>query len=276
MRKLYIGQPFSLCMAFAHHLDISHQFEQQQAVTQAYIIPFLAPHFRPGPGMQVLDVGCGVGGVLAPFVAAGCTCTGVDVDTASIEVGKQLHADLIAAGSLALYRQDIYDWDTEQRFDLILLKDSIEHIADQARIIGHLKTFLKPGGFIFFGFPPWVMPFGGHQQVIRRSALLSKLPWYHLLPMPLYRAVLRAGGVEPGNQDFLIETKERGISSWRFQRILKRTGYRIVKRTFWLFNPIYQYKFGLKGRKQFGPIAHLPGLRDLISTAVYYLVQPTQ
>ena len=53
---------------------------------------------------------------------------------------------------------------TSRQFDLILLKDVIEHIPDQERVIPYLKEFLKPGGRVFFGFPPWYMPHGGHQQ----------------------------------------------------------------------------------------------------------------
>ncbi|MBX3102690.1 MAG: class I SAM-dependent methyltransferase [Bacteroidetes bacterium] len=261
-------------MALAHHLDISLQAQQQQAVTREYIIPFIRRVIPVGPGTRVLDIGCGVGGVLLAFVEEGCTGVGVDLDEKSIRTGNALHAERIARGELALYHQNVYDWDTTEQFDLIVFKDSIEHIPDQARIIAWVKRYLKPGGHIFFGFPPWVMPFGGHQQVIRNNRCLAKLPWYHLLPMPLYQWVLRKGGVEPGNLDFLVETKQLGISTWRFERIVRRTGYRIARRRFWLFNPIYRYKFGLKPRTQGRLLYPFPGLRDFFTTGAYYLIRP--
>ena len=52
-----------------------------------------------------------------------------------------------------------------------------------------LKILLKDKGQIFFGFPPWYMPFGGHQQVAHKK-WTSKLPYYHILPMPIYKAIL--------------------------------------------------------------------------------------
>ncbi len=81
-------------------------------------------------------------------------------------------------------------------FDLIILKDVIEHIHDQDAILSRLRNFLKPGGHIFFGFPPWQMPFGGHQQVLAHR-LLSRTPYFHLLPVPLYRGILKAFGETP-------------------------------------------------------------------------------
>jgi 2-polyprenyl-3-methyl-5-hydroxy-6-metoxy-1,4-benzoquinol methylase len=64
-----------------------------------------------------------------------------------------------------------------------LLKDVIEHIHDQPKLIAWMKSYLAPNGTIFFGFPPWQMPFGGHQQLCRNK-VLAKLPYYHLLPRP--------------------------------------------------------------------------------------------
>jgi hypothetical protein len=67
-----------------------------------------------------------------------------------------------------------------------MLRDVIEHIPDQDRFFKHVRSYLQPDGVIFFGFPPWYMPFGGHQQVCH-SKFLSKLPWFHPLPFPLFR-----------------------------------------------------------------------------------------
>ena len=55
----------------------------------------------------------------------------------------------------------------KNQFDVIILKDVIEHVPEQEKFVPYLKNFLKPGGQIFFGFPPWYMPFGGHQQVCK-------------------------------------------------------------------------------------------------------------
>jgi 2-polyprenyl-3-methyl-5-hydroxy-6-metoxy-1,4-benzoquinol methylase len=77
-------------------------------------------------------------------------------------------------------------------FDVIFLRDVIEHIHNQERFIGFIKRFLKDDGVIFFAFPPWRMPFGGHQQIIP-NRFLSMLPFYHILPKYLYKWILMGG-----------------------------------------------------------------------------------
>jgi SAM-dependent methyltransferase len=155
------------------------------------------------------------------------------------------------------------------RFDVIVLKDVIEHIHDQERLIARLKSFLNPGGVVFFGFPPWQMPFGGHQQVCK-NAFLSHLPYFHLLPMPLYKGIFKIFKEDSG---IFTEIKETGISIERFEKIIKKTDYRIINRCFYLINPIYKYKFKRKVRKQSPVIQAIPYFRNFLTTSVFYLLQ---
>ena len=52
-----------------------------------------------------------------------------------------------------IFKVDMED-QTRHGFDQIVLKDVIEHIHDPEKLIRRLKLFLRPGGIIFFGFPP--------------------------------------------------------------------------------------------------------------------------
>jgi hypothetical protein len=116
------------------------------------------------------------------------------------------------------------------------------------------------------------MPFGGHQQVCKNK-LLSLMPYTHLLPMPLYKALIRAFGENKEVLDELVEIKTLGISIERFERIVKQENYAIASRTLYLINPIYKYKFGISARKQFGLIALLPFIRNFFTTCAYYLIE---
>jgi ubiquinone/menaquinone biosynthesis C-methylase UbiE len=132
-----------------------------------------------------------------------------------------------------------------------------------------MKNFLKPGGIIFFGFPPWQMPYGGHQQMMQ--GWLGKTPYWHLLPMPLFKSLMKAN---KKYSEELVEIKETGISIERFEKILKRTGYKILEHKHWLINPVYEYKFGWKPRVQFQLIKSIPFIRNFFTTAVYYIITP--
>ena len=140
---------------------------------------------------------------------------------------------IFLAGKVILICKDIYEVDPEKelggKFDLIILKDVIEHIHNQDSLIARMKTFLNPGGSIFFGFPPWQMPFGGHQQM-SSNKWLSKLPYYHLLPTPIYKLILKMGREPSKKIDAFLEIKETGISIERFERIIKACDLNIQKK----------------------------------------------
>ena len=136
------------------------------------------------------------------------------------------------------------------------------------------NCFLRPfpNGKVFFGFPPWYMPFGGHQQVLQ-SKWASRTPYSHLLPSKLYPAFLRLCGVRPAAIDTMLDIKSTGISIERFERIHKKNQYTIHHRQLYLFNPIYKYKFGIKPRKQIWPITHLPYFRNYFVMGAYYIMK---
>jgi 2-polyprenyl-3-methyl-5-hydroxy-6-metoxy-1,4-benzoquinol methylase len=263
-------------MSFDFHGSPKQKFDQQYENSQTYLVPYLTPFVALQPGTKVMEIGCGEGGVLKAFTDKGCFCLGVDLAENRVQDAQNIMAAEVQSGKAIFRVQNVYDetflaqW--KDQFDVILLKDTIEHIPHQEDFIPYLKSFLKKDGFIFFGFPPWCMPFGGHQQICR-GKITSKLPYYHLLPTFLYKAILSMFGESQPTINELISVKETGISTWRFEQIVKKSGLEIAQRTFYFINPIYRYKFGLKPRKQLPFITWVPGLRDFLTTAVYYLVK---
>ncbi|MBT6163503.1 MAG: hypothetical protein HOH92_07365 [Crocinitomicaceae bacterium] len=102
---------------------------------------------------------------------------------------------------------------------------------------------------------------------------MSKTPYFHLLPTPLYRGVLKAFGETEKSIKDTLEIKETGITIERFERLIRKNQYSIDLRTFYLINPIYKYKFKLKPRVQFQLLASIPFFRNFVTTAMYYVVK---
>jgi len=255
------------------HIDRDWYFQMQQTNCKEYVIPFIEKTYTLKPDARVLEIGCGTGGVLAAFLDRGYQGAGVDLSAYSLDFAKEKLAGYIQSGQLTIVLKDIYQIDPETelngKFDLIILKDVIEHIPHQEQLMEKMKDLLLPGGAIYFGFPPWQMPFGGHQQMCH-SKILSRLPYFHLLPMPVYKAILKAFGEIP---DELVDIKKTGISIERFEKIAKKAGYKIIDKDYFVINPIYQYKFNMKVRKQSKIIGSIPYLRDFFTTSVFYLIQ---
>ena len=264
-------------MSLKQHTSRSERFRQQYLNSQDFLIPFVEEVMPIDSSMKIMEIGAAEGGVLKAFTDRGCWVFGVDLNPKRIEVAKEMMAEEVEAGKADFLAKNVYDeafsaaW--AGKFDIILLKDTIEHIPAQEEFIPHIKRFLKPGGKIFFGFPPWRMPFGGHQQICRHK-FLSKLPYYHLLPKALYQAILKAGKEPEKVVTELQEIKDTGISLARFERIVKANGLQIANKRLYLFNPIYRFKFNLKPREQYKLLGSIPYFRDFVTTAGWYIVEP--
>jgi len=262
-------------MALRQHHDDQVRYDQQIDNARDYVLPFVEKTKPVTAGMRVLEIGCGEGGVLKPFADRGALCLGVELDEKRIILANKFLADEVARGQMRFLTKNVYDEDFLAEyagsFDLIILKDTIEHVPNQEAFIPYLKKFLKPGGQIFFGFPPWQMPFGGHQQ-LALGKWTSKMPWYHLLPRGLYHKLLKAGGEDEGRIEALMEIRDTRISIERFERIIRQSGLRVLHKQHYLINPIYRFKFGLKPRKQSPIITAIPYVRDFLTTCVYYTV----
>ena len=260
---------------FTFHRDPSLSFQHQLQNTQHSVLPFIEHTFPLRDGMRVMEVGVGHGGVLKAFINRGCIAVALDCNPNILEDAQRLLSDDIQQKKVQCICKDIHDLhpnELEGTFDLIILKDAIEHIHDKEKLLLHLKTLLSPEGVIFIGFPPWFMPFGGHQQICNNK-IASLLPYYHLLPMPIYKAMLCMFG-ESKNLDELLEIKQLGLIIEKFKRLLRKTSYRVLGSEHFLVNPIYQYKFGFRPRKQFAFIKYIPYIRNFFTTGVYYLIQP--
>lgn len=254
------------------HSDPLQYLNEQIISTQKYVVPYINEIKPVMAGMQVLEIGCGEGGNLKPFLDLGCICTGVDFSTPKIEKGRAYYAEHQFAANITLISEDIYKTnDFHAKFDLIIVRDVIEHIHDQDKFLGLMKSLMAPSGIAFFAFPPWQNPFGGHQQVCVNK-LASAMPYYHLLPRPLYRAVLKALGESDAKIEGLLEIKETGISLERFERLFHKNGYKALRHTWYLINPNYEIKFGLKPRVLPGFLGLIPGLRNFITTCGYYIL----
>lgn len=261
-------------MALKQHKDTRVRFDQQVENSREYVLPFIEMTKTIQPGTRVFEMGCGEGGVLLPFAERGCICLGVDLNEERIDLANEYLQKEVAEGKIEFLYKNVYDEDFLKRykgsFDIMILKDVIEHLYDQEKFVPYLKQFLKKDGQIFFGFPPWYMPFGGHQQVCEKK--IGMMPWYHILPKPVYKGVLKMIGESEGNIRELLEVWDTQITIERFEKIMRSSDLKILRKQAYLINPIYKYKFGLNARKQWWPITKIPFFRNFVTTCMYYTV----
>lgn len=94
---------------------------------------------------RVLDIGCGAGGILLPFKIAGADVLGIDLDDKYMDKGR--------SHGLTLKRISVFEIPGNDKFDLIILKDVLEHLVDVERMIKFLKDHLSEFGQIYVQVP---------------------------------------------------------------------------------------------------------------------------
>jgi len=145
-------------------------------------------------GRRVLDLGCGHGALSLDAARRGATSvTGVDTDSDRIGFARRLlrerQPDL--AATICLIDQPLETLPCVAAFDIILSKDTFEHVEDLGRLIAAAGCRLRAGGLLVCGFSPlYYSPNGDHDR------LGLPLPWLHaVLPQALvYRWASRRTG----------------------------------------------------------------------------------
>lgn len=254
------------------HSSVEKCFEIQLLNAREFVIPFIEKHKSITPGLRVLEIGCAEGGVLKAFLEKGCEGYGIELVTGRLESAKLFLSEYVDTGKVHLWNVNIYDYqpaENQPGFDIIILKDVIEHIPEQARLLREIRKLVAKDGLIFIGFPPWNMPFGGHQQCC--NSVLSKVPYLHLLPKPIYLGLLKYFGEHVQSFEEIRETR---LSINRFLQIVRENKYKVQGEDHYFINPIYKYKFGTPPVRQSALLFKIPFVRDFFTTCVNYLITP--
>lgn len=247
-------------------------FSEQCTVTEKFILPYIERVMPIEKDMRVAEIGCGEGGNLKPFLDRGCKTVGIDLASNKTDNARKFFDDHPYKHNLTLINKNIYHITPEQleQFDLIIMRDTLEHIPNQDELLCHVKQFLKPNGMLFVSFPSWKSPFAGHQQIC--SSILRRMPYFHLLPHRMYAFVLRIFGESEYKVRGLLEIRDTRIYYQRFLRFIKRNQLRVSRIDYYLINPSYEVKFKLRTCKLCSLLS-IPYIREYLSTTCYCLME---
>jgi 2-polyprenyl-3-methyl-5-hydroxy-6-metoxy-1,4-benzoquinol methylase len=98
-------------------------------------------------GLDVVDMACGEGYGTAVLGAAARHVTGVDANPEAFE-----HARARYGGPGVGFARDLVDSYSEP-CDAVVFLQTIEHVADDAGVLRHFKSMLRPGGVAYVSTP---------------------------------------------------------------------------------------------------------------------------
>lgn len=250
--------------------DLSY-FDYEQVLARETLIPWLGRHLSLA-GLRVGDFGCHQGGVLAVLrqdcgVAAG--------------IGFDLNQRAIASSPLPvddqfyLKQQDILAINPKDfPFDLILFRDSLEHIPPYFEALAMAQACLPAGGHIFVSFPPYYSPFGGHQQYAKNGFKLT--PYVHYLPTSLFFRLMQcednAYMSAAESVEDLQAVRQTRLTLGKLEQAARRLQLDIVARDLYLLRPAFKVRYGLPTVPA-AWLGRVPLLREVVVMGAYYLLR---
>jgi SAM-dependent methyltransferase len=137
-----------------HYVLGRSESESRRLIQQSgFLQPFTERVFRRaglGPGMRVLDLGCGAGDVsflAAEFVGPTGSVLGIDRDPGVLEVARE-RAREIGAASVSFEERSIDRFDAPEPFDAVVGRFVLLYQADPAATLARIRGLLRDGGIL--------------------------------------------------------------------------------------------------------------------------------
>lgn len=110
-------------------------------------------------GLEILEIGCGAGGMLEPLRQYG-RVTGLDYSADSMRYCRSRGFTRVVTG---LGSELPFP---DESFDLVALFDVIEHIPDDRQVLAEVKRVLKPDGVVFISVPAYQFLYSQNDRVV--------------------------------------------------------------------------------------------------------------
>lgn len=233
-----------------------HYYEQLK-FTESYLIPYFEKNIPNFYECKILEVGCAEGGFVKYLHDKGMKVKGLELEQSRVDIANE------KAPELGIIQGDITDNSLTgklgEKYDLIVMRDVIEHVPDRDAAFKNLNSLLNDNGYLFVTFPPRFSGFAGHQQ--NGKSIFRYIPYLHLLPGFIIRFMGNTLNESEKLINHVIENYKIGLSINKFVHLYKKYNFEVVVKDLFLFRPIYKIRFGVNTIK----IPGIPLLQEFLA-----------
>lgn len=146
VRAFYAELPFNF------HGSVESSVEAVLADPVRATYPDLQTLLVSGRVRRALELGCGAGW-LANTLARhhGVDVTAVDFAPLALERARVVAAQLGTDSCVRFVESDLFGFDDQRRYDLVLSVGVLHHTGDTQRALRHAASFVAPGGHLYVG-----------------------------------------------------------------------------------------------------------------------------
>jgi len=214
-------------------------------------------------GLKVLDIGCGHGSLCVHIgLREPQKIIGIDIDEHRVEFAQNnMQKNFPNLSNRVEFKiLDIENLD-EYDFDIIVSKDSFEHIVSLEKCLQEIIKRLKSGGKLYLGFGPLYNSYYGDHK---RTG--SIIPWGHILRSD--ENIIRSINRKRPNNEKINSICDLGLNKYslkQYEELINNCGLKIL---FWGTNvskhPVL---------KLFTQIAKINFLREFFTHNIYCILE---
>ena len=249
----------------------SYYWNYQQILAEDYYIPYLLNKGKVSQlnTKSIIDIGCGNGGFINAVKSklnnnSDCMSLGIDIKSFKTWKGKRTFFKV----------HNILDDSNENyknKFDLVILRDVIEHIPNRfkRKFIQTAQDFMTTDGKMLITFPPYLSPFGLHQQAIMKS-FLKRVPYLSILPKSTLEKLI----TKFESKDTWIEVEEiidSAMTISGFKKLVNESKLSIFNQRFFTIRPSHEIRYNIKNFQS--PFGNIPLIRELLVLGTCYLLK---
>ena len=216
-----------------------HQYEL--ILARNILVPFFQEMDIDLDNKHVLDVGCGHGGILNGL-AESFRLQGLGID-----YDPHMVAQCRNSPGVSFEQADFLTGTFDRQFDVILLRDVLEHCGNFPLMLEKTASLLAPDGIAYITYTPFLSPFGGHQHV--GTTLFAHIPYIHVLPERLFLKLIKPAYREYKSNDFLLEdlrrVRQTRITTTKLTTACQHCRLSVSFKRTYCIRPDYYYKFHL-------------------------------